>query len=203
MDTTLPTAAAFRLPTEPYPGLRPFLDHEAALLLGRGRQVREVIARLRETRFVAVIGGSGSGKSSLIRAGVVPDLRGFAIPDAGDYWIPVVCTPGTTVQPAAGVSTALVAQTPITRLAWKFSQSLEAPAASKETGDAGDAATARRAEIAAVFRQGAGFSRLVDNYFDELPALGPAREGARFLFVIDQFEELFIRTTAAAPTRGA
>ncbi len=191
MDTTLSTAAAFRLPTEPYPGLRPFLDHEAALLLGRGRQVREVIARLRETRFVAVIGGSGSGKSSLIRAGVVPDLRGFAIPDAGDYWIPVVCTPGTTVQPAAGVPTTLVAQTPITRLAWKFSQLLEAPAASKETGDAGDAATARRAEIAAVFRQGAGFSRLVDNYFDELPALGPAREGARFLFVIDQFEELF------------
>ena len=190
MDTTPPTAAAFRLPTEPYPGLRPFLDHEAALLLGRGRQVREVIARLRETRFVAVIGGSGSGKSSLIRAGVVPDLRGFAIRDAGDYWIPVVCTPGTTVQPAAGAATALVAQTPITRLAWKFSQLLVA-APAPQAGDEADPAAARRAEIAAVFRQGAGLSRLVDNYFDELPALGPAREGARFLFVIDQFEELF------------
>lgn len=195
MDTTSPIASAFRLPTEPYPGLRPFLDYEAALLLGRGRQVREVIARLRETRFVAVIGGSGSGKSSLIRAGVVPDLRGFAIPDAGDYWIPVVWTPGTTAPPkppAAGATAALAAQTPITRLAWKFSQLLAPPDASAPAGaDEPDAAALRRAEIATVFRQGAGFSRLVDNYFDELPPLGPARERARFLFVVDQFEELF------------
>jgi len=35
MDTPARTAA-LRLPTEPYPGLRPFLDHESALLLGRG-----------------------------------------------------------------------------------------------------------------------------------------------------------------------
>jgi len=202
VDKTHPTAAAFKLPTEPYPGLRPFLDYEAALLLGRGRQVREVIERLRETRFVAVIGGSGSGKSSLIRAGVVPELRGFAIPDAGDYWIPVVCTPGTTVQSAQPAAEGgPVAQTPITRLAWKFSQLLkpcDETADDSHDNDPGesvvterDAAAARRAEIAAVFRQGAGFSRLVDAYFDDLPALGPACENARFLFVIDQFEELF------------
>ena len=204
-----PPAAAFKLPTEPYPGLRPFLDHEAALLLGRGRQVREVIARLRETRFVAVIGGSGSGKSSLIRAGVVPELRGFGIPDAGDYWIPVICTPGTTVvhagQPAApGTDRPATEQTPVTRLAWKFSQQLEPaevvlarriaadPTLQVEGPiDALAEAAHRRAEIAAVFAQGAGFSRLIDAYFDELPALGPARENARFLFVLDQFEELF------------
>ncbi|MEP7296961.1 MAG: hypothetical protein ABI702_12300 [Burkholderiales bacterium] len=176
--------AALRLPTEPYPGLRPFLDHEAALLLGRGRQVREIIARLRETRFVAVIGGSGSGKSSLIRAGVVPELRGFGIAEAGDYWVPVVCTPGTTLLPAPDAEGGPIAQTPITRLAWKYSQLLT------PTGtDDGDAE--RRAEIAAVFRQEAGFSRLVDAYFDELPARGPDGKDARFLFVVDQFEELF------------
>ena len=61
-----------QLPAEPYPGLRPFQPHEAALLFGREKQVREVIDRLRQTQFVAVIGGSGSGKSSLIHAGVVP-----------------------------------------------------------------------------------------------------------------------------------
>ena len=191
MDTST-RAAGLRLPTEPYPGLRPFLDHEAALLLGRGRQVREIIERLRETRFVAVIGGSGSGKSSLIRAGVVPELRGFGIAEAGDYWIPVVCTPGTTLpqnvgDPSSGPTSAAdapKAQTPITRLAWKFSQLL-APL------DDAAAAAERRAEVAAVFRQEAGFSRLVGAYFDELPELGPDGKDARFLFVIDQFEELF------------
>ncbi len=187
MDTTT-RAAALRLPTEPYPGLRPFLDHEAALLLGRGRQVHEIIERLHETRFVAVIGGSGSGKSSLIRAGVVPELRGFGIAEAGDYWIPVVCTPGTTLLPTvsepADADSAAKSQTPITRLAWKFSQLLT-PLGSV------DEDAARRAEIAAVFRQEAGFSRLVDAYFDELIACGPDGKDARFLFVVDQFEELF------------
>ena len=186
MDTTT-RPAALRLPTEPYPGLRPFLDHEAALLLGRSRQVREIIERLRETRFVAVIGGSGSGKSSLIRAGVVPELRGFGIAEAGDYWIPVVCTPGTTLLPTAGEPAsegAPKSQTPITRLAWKFSQLLTPLGSPLEDAQ-------RRAEIAAVFRQEAGFSRLVDAYFDELPARGPDGRDARFLFVIDQFEELF------------
>ena len=60
--------ARTRLPREPYPGLRPFLAFEAALLFGRERQVREVIERLQATQFVAVLGGSGSGKSSLIHA---------------------------------------------------------------------------------------------------------------------------------------
>ena len=175
-------AAAIRLPTEPYPGLRPFLDHESALLLGRVRQVHEVIERLRETHFVAVIGGSGSGKSSLIRAGVVPELRGFGIAEAGDYWIPVVCTPGTTLPDAA--DSEAKPQTPITRLAWKFAQLL-APSDSVESD------AKRRAEIAAVFRQEAGFARLIDAYSAALPRRGPSFERARFLFVIDQFEELF------------
>ena len=206
---TIMRIAAFKLPKAPYPGLRPFLDHEAALLLGRGRQVREVIGRLRETQFVAVIGGSGSGKSSLIRAGVVPELRGLGIPDAGDYWVPVICTPGTTAAPAGQVppmegAKTPVAQTPVTRLAWKFSEMLEAAddvlkkriAAGKvaqpnEHIDQKLEAARRRAEIATVFGQGAGFARLVNAYSDELPTRGPAPKNARFLFVIDQFEELF------------
>jgi energy-coupling factor transporter ATP-binding protein EcfA2 len=179
-----------RLPTEPYPGLRPFLNHEAMLLLGRERQVREVIARLQQTQFVAVIGGSGSGKSSLVLAGVVPELRSFGIPGAGDFWLPMVCTPGTNVSPSAAAasqdaSAATPAYTPITRLAWKFAMLLK-PAASPE------AAAARLADIAAVFRQEAGFARLVDTYADEmLVRPGPAAESVRLLFVLDQFEELF------------
>lgn len=176
-----------RLPTDPYPGLRPFLDHEAALLLGRERQVREVIERMRETHFIAVIGGSGSGKSSLIHAGVVPELRSFGILGAGDFWCPLICTPGTN---ASADDNGDSVHTPITRLAWRFAQFL------KPLGSA-EQETLRLARIASVFRQESGFTRLVDTYSDELlTAPGPNVGDLRLLFVIDQFEELFHRTNA-------
>jgi len=174
-----------RLPSQPYPGLRPFLDHEAPLLMGRSAQVREVVRRLEQSHFVAVVGGSGSGKSSLLRAGVVPRLRSSGVGDSGTYWIPVICTPGTTAGAVEGAEAARhEPQSPVSRLAWKLSQVL------RPTGTAeGD--RERRLEIEEVFKRGAGFSRLLDAYHDELPPRGPATADARFLFVVDQFEELF------------
>ncbi len=180
--STASADARTRLPREPYPGLRPFLDFEAALLFGRERQVREVIDRLRQTQFVAVLGGSGSGKSSLIHAGVVPELRSFGIPGAGDLWLPLTCTPGTNV--SAGDSAAR-RHSPITRLARRFAGLLKS-----RGSEAADAQ--RQAEIADCFRQEAGFARLIDTYGAELAiAPGPDPADARVLFVLDQFEEIF------------
>ena len=174
--------ARMRLPREPYPGLRPFLDFEAALLFGRERQVREVIEGLRVSQFVAVLGGSGSGKSSLIHAGVVPELRSFGIKGAGDLWLPLTCTPGTNVSDADRASRR---RTPITRLARRFARLL------KSRGSA-LADEARLVEIAEVVRQEAGFARLMDAYGGELSLPpGPDPEEARVLFVLDQFEEVF------------
>jgi hypothetical protein len=179
-------AGAIRVPVEPYPGLRPFLDYEEILLFGRERQVREVLERLRQTQFVAVIGGSGSGKSSLILAGVVPELRSFGIPGAGDYWVPMVCTPGTN---ASAADQARRQNTPITRLARKFAALLRSRGSAEKDA-------ARLDEIAARLREELGFSELVELYTDELAAPpGPKPQDARFLFVIDQFEELFHPTT--------
>ncbi len=171
-----------RLPREPYPGLRPFLDFEAALLFGRERQVREVIEHLRLTQFVAVLGGSGSGKSSLIHAGVMPELRSFGIPGAGDLWLPMTCTPGTNVSAA---DSAAKLQSPVTRLARRFASLL--------TSRGNEAADAQRIiDIANVFRQEAGFARLLDTYGAELAVpTGPNPADARVLFVLDQFEEIF------------
>ena len=174
--------ARVRLPREPYPGLRPFLDFEAALLFGRERQVREVIEHLRQTQFVAVLGGSGSGKSSLIHAGVVPELRSHGIPGAGDLWLPMTCTPGTNVSAA---DSAVRRHSPITRLARRFATLLRSRGSEAADAD-------RCAEIAAVFRQEAGFARLLDTYCAELDVPpGPDPNEARVLFVLDQFEEIF------------
>ena len=64
----------------PYRGLRAFTEAEAPDFFGRAVAVRQVLERLAasgpEGRFVAVVGPSGCGKSSLVRAGVVPALRG-------------------------------------------------------------------------------------------------------------------------------
>lgn len=59
----------------PYPGLRPFDEKDRAIFFGREAQMVSVLALLEEQQFVAVVGSSGSGKSSLILAGVIPAVR--------------------------------------------------------------------------------------------------------------------------------
>src|SRR4051794_20094123 len=61
-------------PARPYPGLRPFEAHEWSIFFGRERMIDEVIARLATHRLIVIHGASGSGKSSLVRAGVMPKL---------------------------------------------------------------------------------------------------------------------------------
>src|SRR4051794_17478197 len=59
----------------PFPGLRPFRRDEHALFFGRSEEVAELAAVLSgPRRFVAVIGTSGCGKSSLVEAGLLPHL---------------------------------------------------------------------------------------------------------------------------------
>ena len=81
-------------PLNPFPGLRPFEFHENHLFFGRDTQTDELLRRLRLNRFLAVIGSSGSGKSSLVRAGLLPDLCGGFMVKAGSSWRITVCRPG-------------------------------------------------------------------------------------------------------------
>src|SRR5262245_41364626 len=75
LATVLYQTAAPRLPARPYPGLRPFEADEWPIFFGREDMIDEVIDRLAEQCLVLVHGSSGSGKSSLIRAGVLPSLE--------------------------------------------------------------------------------------------------------------------------------
>jgi putative ribosome biogenesis GTPase RsgA len=60
----------------PFPSLRPFTDCDASIFFGHGRETNDLIERLKAgNRFTAVIGASGSGKSSLVWAGLIPRLK--------------------------------------------------------------------------------------------------------------------------------
>lgn len=60
----------------PYPGLAAFKPEDCRFFFGRADDTTRVLERLEQSRFVSVVGGSGTGKSSLVAAGVVPALRG-------------------------------------------------------------------------------------------------------------------------------
>ena len=78
----------------PFPGLRPFDIEEDYLFFGREQQTAELLKLLGDKRFLSVIGTSGSGKSSLVRAGLLPELQGGALNEAGSNWEIVVLRPG-------------------------------------------------------------------------------------------------------------
>jgi WD40 repeat protein len=152
----------------PYRGLGAFGERDAALFFGReaaAGQVLELMARhLEGTGLVVVSGVSGAGKSSLLRAGVLPRLRGAGLgpaPEAAS-WPCLVFTPGrgplqelaVRVAPAAGADAAAI----LPRLA---------------ADPAGFALTARQAALARL---------------DGVPERAGQR---RVLFVVDQFEQLF------------
>jgi formylglycine-generating enzyme required for sulfatase activity len=86
----------FKLPSRPYPGLEPFQETDAAVYFGRDSEIDQVIAILNRRRrnnapgFILVLGASGCGKSSLVRAGVLPWLRRAGGDDDGRMaWVVV------------------------------------------------------------------------------------------------------------------
>jgi WD40 repeat protein/energy-coupling factor transporter ATP-binding protein EcfA2 len=81
-------------PLNPFPGLRAFQSDEDHLFFGREEQTARLLGILREQRFVAVVGTSGSGKSSLVRAGLIPALHGGTMAHAGTHWEMCVMRPG-------------------------------------------------------------------------------------------------------------
>ena len=84
----------------PYLGLKTFQPDDAALFFGRTAKIQELIDRLRdgfgtprEDRLLALIGASGSGKSSLALAGLIPAIKRSELPESA-AWPLVRCRPG-------------------------------------------------------------------------------------------------------------
>jgi hypothetical protein len=86
-NTPKPAEHHPRWPYSPYPGLRAFTVEEEVIFFGRGNEVDKLIKLLRNPaqRFLAVVGASGVGKSSLVRAGLLPRLKKNAVAGSKDW----------------------------------------------------------------------------------------------------------------------
>jgi len=91
--------------SNPFPGLRPFRRDEEYLFFGRESQVDAMVDKLAETGFLAVVGPSGSGKSSLVNCGLEPALRRGLIAKVGTAWRVAHMRPG--VDPIGHLAEAL------------------------------------------------------------------------------------------------
>jgi len=146
----------------PFPGLRPFEPDETHLFFGRAGQSDELLRILARNRFVAVVGTSGSGKSSLVRAGMLPALQRGFFADAGSNWRIAIMRPGA--RPIESLADAL-----------NDSTQLEANGIDKEQ---------RRILIATALRQ--------DSFgLVEAARLGSPDPDENLLVLVDQFEEIF------------
>jgi len=96
---------AVALPSNPFPGLRPFREDEEEVFFGRERQVDAMVNTLASTHFLAVVGHSGCGKSSLVNCGLRPALHRGLMARAGTAWRIAQFRPGA--QPLQAMSRAL------------------------------------------------------------------------------------------------
>ncbi len=91
LEPLLPGRYARRLRSDesPYAGLNSFQESDAHRFFGRARDVGAAVARLRDVPLLGIVGPSGVGKSSFVRAGVVPALKA-----SGEAWSTLVIRPG-------------------------------------------------------------------------------------------------------------
>jgi uncharacterized RDD family membrane protein YckC len=94
------------LRANPYVGLRPFFTDDSLYFFGREPQTDELLKILRDQRFLGVVGSSGSGKSSLVYAGLLPALLGGFLVGDRDHWHIVQMKPGGA--PIFNLATGLV-----------------------------------------------------------------------------------------------
>ncbi len=149
----------------PYPGLRPFERHEDALFFGRDEQVDQLLDKLSATHFLAVLGTSGSGKSSLVRAGLLPALDSGYMAGAGARWDVAELRPGD--HPFRRLATSLIKDTD-----WGRTYATSVPVGRAILNLEKDLLSG---SMALNWRLG----------------VQPLAEGTRLLILVDQFEELF------------
>jgi len=149
----------------PFPGLRAFEEDEDILFFGREKQTDELLTKLRTSRLIAVIGSSGSGKSSLVKSGLIPSLQSGFMSGRGSSWQICSFRPGS--DPIGNMAKSLV--TPI------FSEHKTEDIENTDTLVAMTESILRR-----------NTSGLVDAFKQSINS-----SSDNLLILVDQFEEIF------------
>ncbi|WP_428263552.1 serine/threonine-protein kinase [Haliangium sp.] len=164
----------------PFAGLAAFQEADAGRFFGRDSDVQGAVTRLRSQPLVAVVGPSGTGKSSFIRAGVIPTLK-----RSGEGWDAYVVRPGR--QPLTALANVLVHLQSTTG-----NRSHSAPLDRSDSTGLSDSSGVALP------------SRLIERLSNEPGYLGARlRERAaerlrRIVLFVDQFEELYTQGVASA-----
>lgn len=156
-------------PIHPFVGLRPFEENEEHLFFGREKLVDALMSRLRTSRFLSVTGTSGSGKSSLVKCGILPALyRGF-MAGAGSHWRVGVFRPGND---------------PVGNLAKALDRACLRPGNIDLTGEYADMENIQGKFTETTLRRS-------KRGIVEVVAQAGLKQHDNLLLVVDQFEELF------------
>lgn len=163
----------------PFPGLRSFEENEEYLFFGREKQIDDLLDQLEQTHFLAVIGTSGSGKSSLVKSGLLPSLHSGFIRGVGKGWRIGVFRPGDN--PIGNLASCLCSGELVVEENEEESFNLQPIVES------------------VLRRSDQGILNVVDQFLNRLPE--------NILLVADQFEELFrfskYERTSSKGTRDA
>ncbi|MCX4529864.1 serine protease [Streptomyces sp. NBC_01551] len=167
-----PRLRSMAQPPTPFPGLRPFSEAEADVFFGRDGLSGQIVRRSRVAPVVTVIGPSGVGKSSLVRAGVLPRLR---------------AEPGTVVVSMRPSE----ARTPLRSLAFALDRAL---AGERANGTTADSDAVQRLDRVTELAE-----RIARDGLREITgAVLEARGAERLLIFVDQLEEVFAASDQAA-----
>jgi hypothetical protein len=178
-----PLAAVSGVVDSPYRGLNMFEERDAPFFFGREAAATQVLARMSRqidaSGLLVVSGVSGAGKSSLLRAGVLPRLRAIGLMSVAyaSSWPCLLFTPG---------------RAPLDELAMRIAGLADADAAEVRRGlDADPAGFALTARQAALAQSG-----------NTMDPDSPAEHRSRLLLIVDQFEQLFTQCPDEAQRRA-
>ncbi len=167
LEPLLPGRYVRRLRSDesPYAGLKSFQESDAHRFFGRARDVAAAVARLRDVPLLGIVGPSGVGKSSFVRAGVVPALKA-----SGEPWSTLAVRPG---------------RSPMAALAYALTPLLSTTShTSTNTFNTGTGDLSQQHEIIARLHAEPG-------YLGAALRSRARSRGQHILLFIDQFEELY------------